>query len=569
MADQRGRLSWPMAPPAPLVGREREQAALGETLDAALASHGALVLIGGEAGIGKTTLAEWLLAAAAAQGALVLVGRCYDLSETPPYGPWQEALARAPGGDAVPPLPDLVGGGGTASQAALFAQIRDTLTALAARQPLVLLLDDLHWADLASLDLLRFLGRLVAAVPLLLLATYRADELTRRHPLYQLLPLLVREARAQRLDLQRLEAGDLRALLRERYGLAPADEDRLVAYLQERSEGNPFFAGELLRALEEGQKLRQGDQSWALDDLAAMDVPPLLRQVLDARLDRLGEETRELLAVAAVIGQAVPVALWQAVAWADEDTLLDTLGRATAAHLLAERPDGQGARFAHALVREALYAGTLPRRRRALHRRIAEALLARPAPDPDAVADHFRRAGDNRAVAWLVRAGERAQLAYAWLTAVERYEAALALLEDAGDDPAQQGWLRYRVARLRRWSTPRQGVAYLDEALRLAEAAGDRALAAAARYSRGLCLSYEAEYGAAISDMAVGADALEALPPGELARLDLGPDAHGVPTATNPRGYLVCILALRAPNKPRHSQRELVQMRAPPRSRNA
>src|SRR4051794_16270350 len=125
----------PVAPPpfstpaSPLVGREREQAALRGALDAALAGHGSLVLIGGEAGIGKTALAEALLAEATDQGALVLVGHCYDLSETPPYGPWAEALARAPAGDSLPARPDLAGDGAT-SQAALFRQVRDYLAAL-------------------------------------------------------------------------------------------------------------------------------------------------------------------------------------------------------------------------------------------------------------------------------------------------------------------------------------------------------------------------------------------------------------------------------------------------------
>src|SRR6478672_5951014 len=119
---------------ASLVGREREQAVLRDALTAALAGRGSLVLIGGEAGIGKTALAEWALAEAAAQGALVLVGRCYDLSETPPYGPWAEALARAPVGDNLPPLPDL-GGVGVDSQAALFGTARAYLAALGTRQP--------------------------------------------------------------------------------------------------------------------------------------------------------------------------------------------------------------------------------------------------------------------------------------------------------------------------------------------------------------------------------------------------------------------------------------------------
>src|SRR5438067_13851591 len=188
-------MTTPAAPPPPddeqaplLVGRERAQALLAKHLASALAGRGSLVLIGGEAGIGKTALAEALSDEATAQGALVLTGRCYDLMETPPYGPWLDLFARyTPTGDLPPPpaafaAPGILGE--VASQVALFAEAHGFVAALAAQRPLVVLLDDLHWADPASLDLLRFLARQIATLPTLLLATYRADELTRRHPLY-------------------------------------------------------------------------------------------------------------------------------------------------------------------------------------------------------------------------------------------------------------------------------------------------------------------------------------------------------------------------------------------------
>ena len=407
--------------PPPLVGRDRERALLSTQLAAALAGEGSLVLIGGEAGIGKTALAEALCVEASERGALVLVGRCYDLTATPPYGPWLEVFARYPAGDDLPPLPPLLARRGrvgeVADQEELFAQAREFLAGVAEQRPLVLLLDDLHWADPASLALLRVVARDLAALSALVLVTYRAEEVGRHHPLYRLLPQLVREARAARLDPRRLAADDLRALVRARYPLPAADEARLVAYLEAHAEGNPFYTGELARALEEAAVLRSAAGGWALGDPVEVRLPTLLRQVIDDRLERLGEAAVALLAVGAVIGQEVPLDLWRGVAGVVEEALLDVIERAAAAQVLDATPTG--ARFRHALIREALYEGVLPARRAGWHRRVGEALAATPRPDPDAVAHHFQGAGDARAAEWLIRAGERAWSSGAGLSAAE------------------------------------------------------------------------------------------------------------------------------------------------------
>jgi predicted ATPase len=218
-----------------IVGREREQAILRQQFAAALGGHGALALVGGEAGIGKTTLTNWLAATAEQHGALVLSGNCYDLTTTPPYGPWLEAFAGyQPPGD-LPPLPVILGNpdalARAESQTQIFADVREFLTTTAHKRPLLVLLEDLHWSDQASLELLRIVARSVAALPALLLVTYRADELTRRHPLNQLLPVLVRESEAARFDLKRLAQPALRELLIELYRPSERDLDRLGAYL--------------------------------------------------------------------------------------------------------------------------------------------------------------------------------------------------------------------------------------------------------------------------------------------------------------------------------------------------
>jgi DNA-binding NarL/FixJ family response regulator len=533
---------------APLVGREREQATLRAALDAALTGRGSLVLIGGEAGIGKTALAEWLCGEAADRGALVLVGRCYDLSETPPYGPWLEVIAQYPAGAPdLPPVPavmtDREALAAVASQAALFDRVIGWFAAVAAVRPLVLLLDDLHWADPASLDLLRLLARRAPALRLLLLVTYRSDELTRRHPLYALLPVLERETRAIRLDLRRWNADAVRAVVADRYALVEGDAARLVAWLVGRAEGNAFFATQLLRALEDERVLLQTPEGWVLGDLGRVGLSTALRQVLDARLARLGDEAQQLLALAAVIGQDVPLALWATVAETDEDGLLDTIERAVEAHLLTEVADGGAMRFAHALIREALYASLLATRRRRVHRRVAEALVATANADADAVAYHFRQAGDARAVAWLVTAGERALRAYAWVTTAARYEAALALLDVGEATAGERGWLLYRLGRMRRFTDLAQALGYYEEAWRLAEEAGDHALAATALCDLGVIRWSLGVWVRGLEDLAAGVEALEALPPAERARLNRLDALSSAADTSARRGTLISGLA--------------------------
>ncbi len=497
-----------------LAGRERELALLREKLAAAKHGRGGLVLIGGEAGIGKTTLAEAMCREATQHGAMILIGRCFDLAETPPYGPWIDLSARYPANLSLPALPPAFAERGTVgavpSQMALFVQVQDFLTALAARQSVVLLLDDLHWADPASLDLLRFLTPTLATLPLLILATYRSDELTRRHPLYQLLPQLARDSAVARLDLSRLTDDAVRILVTQRYGLADGDAARLTAYLQGRAEGNALFVGELLRALEEAGTLRREGEIWRLGDLTTTAVPALLRQVIDGRVARLDGESQRLLSVAAVIGQEVPLAVWATVGEVDEDAMLDVVEQGLVARLLVEVAGDERVRFAHALIREAVYEGIPGIRRRRIHRRAGEVLAETGDPDPDAVAYHFQRAVDDRAAGWLVTAGERAQRAYAWLTAAERYDAALALMGD-GADVGERGWLLLRIAICRRYARPDQVLSYLDEATAAAQAVGDAMLLARTRLYRGLAHNYRGDLRRGIAEMRAGVEALEVL----------------------------------------------------------
>ncbi|MGH9173073.1 MAG: ATP-binding protein, partial [Vicinamibacterales bacterium] len=481
------------ASPVTIVGREREQALLRERLDAALAGRGSLVLVGGEAGIGKTALVEELASDARQQGVLVLAGHCFDLTTTPPFGPWIDASRTyLPAGkepSLEPSLPvslrsDEMTDDGL-SQVARFEQIDHFFAEVSEQQPLVMLLEDLHWADDASLDLLRYIARQTSDRRLLLVATYRDDEPARQRPLYPLLPVLVRESRAARIDLRRLGAAAIRDLVGERYGLDDEDQRRLVAYLERRSEGNPLYIDELLRTLEVEQRLQPGDNGWTLLPVDDAGIPPLLRQVIDNRVARLEPATRAALALASIIGQDVPVVLWSTVSGIADEQIADIIDEAVEAHVLEEMPTGTGLRFSHALVREAIYEILALPRRRVWHRRVAETLAASSSASPDEVAYHFRQAGDDRAVEWFVRAGLRARRSEAWITAADRFAVAAKLLE--GDDTRirERGWLLLLNNFLLRHSNEPRVIGELDEAERIGVAAGDPVLTAYARHVRG------------------------------------------------------------------------------------
>ncbi len=448
-----------------LVGRAAEAARLWAALERAQAGSPAVVVVAGEAGVGKTRLVTELIARVRAQGALALAGGCLDVGEgVVAYAPVAEAL-RSLGGAVDPAelervlggaraelarlVPELGGPDGAGAEAAaeagglvpgrLFELLLGVLHRLAERGPLLLVVEDLHWADQSTRDLVGFLVRNLRAGVMLVL-TYRSDELHRRHPLRPFLAELDRGGRAERLELGRLGRRELGGLLAQILGEpAPAV---LVGEILARSEGNPFFAEELLAA-------RAGGSG---------ELPEALRDLLLARIEALPQATQQVLQVAAVAGRRVDHHLLAAVAAQPPERLVELLREAVAHHVLVVEGGSGGYAFRHALVQEAIYDDLLPVQRPPLHAAYARALAARAegqggagAAELGRLAYHWYAAHDlGRALLASVQAGQAAEAAFAQAEAAGHYERALELWEQAPDaaasSPLDRGALLQRAA---------------------------------------------------------------------------------------------------------------------------
>jgi DNA-binding CsgD family transcriptional regulator len=472
-----------------LVGRAEEWARLSAALERAEAGAPATVVLAGEAGVGKTRLVAELVERVRAAGSVALVGGCLDVGEgVVPYAPLVEGLrslpamvgpaelagmlggARAELSRLVPELatPEASGedaapaGQGSLPPGRLFELVLGVLERLALPGPVLVVAEDLHWADRSTRDLLGFLHRkLRGAVALVL--TYRSDELHRRHPLRPFLAELERGGRAERLELDRLDRRGLTELLAGILG-APAPA-ALVHEILARSEGNPFFAEELLAAHREG-----------------VELPAALRELLLARVEALPEATRQLLGVAAVAGRRVDHGLLAEVAGQPPEALVGPLREALAQHLLVT--DGEGYAFRHALVQEAVYDDLLAVQRVPLHAAYAGALATRVADHPGAaelgrLAHHWVAAQDQpRALLASEQAGQAAEAGFALAEAVGHYERALALWRQAPEAAARSPLDRPALLRRAAQAASLAGetaraVALVEQALAETDAAAD------------------------------------------------------------------------------------------------
>ncbi|HXM56392.1 MAG TPA: AAA family ATPase, partial [Candidatus Dormibacteraeota bacterium] len=458
----------------PFVGREDELAALTADLETALGGSGGVVLLGGEPGIGKTRLVEELAARAAARGALALWGRCWEGEGAPAFWPWVQVVRAyvqasdaaalredmAAGAadiaqlvpavhDRLPGLPEPPASEPDAARFRLFDSLAGFLRAAAARRPLVVVLDDLHYADAPSLALLRFVGGELEPAGPLVVGTYRDTEVDRGHPLMVTLADLARGQRRRRLLLRGLDPREVASFVALVAGVEPSPE--LAAALHVATDGNPFFVTEIVRLLAGQGRI---GLAAAGPGLLEAGLPEGVKAVVAARLGRLSQPCQMMLEVAAVIGREFDLGVLQPASGVDGEEALGLLEEAEAARVVGAVPGALGRwRFAHALVREVLYEGLPAARRVWLHGRAGEALEAVHGADPGPhlaeLAHHFVAAAPGGQVARAVRvatlAGRRALDLLAWEEAADLFERALAALELA-ERPDQRQRCELRLA---------------------------------------------------------------------------------------------------------------------------
>lgn len=440
----------------PLVGRGPEKAELLGKLAAAVTGLGSLVLIAGESGIGKTRLTAEVLAEAQERGVLCLVGHCYEMEGAPPYVPFVEMLEY--GARKVKPAAFRQALGDAASGVSklmpelrrMFADIPDPPDLPPDQQrrflfnahlafvgrcceiaPMLVVVEDLQWADEPTLMLLQHVVSAIRSMPLLIVGTYRDAELSTTRPFAHTLEALLRERRATRIALRRLPVESVEAMITSMGGRTPPP--RLAPVVFEYTEGNPFFVEEVFQHLAEEGKLFDDDGGWRLDlGAGSLDVPESVRLVIGRRLKRLGDATRAVLTTAAIIGRTFSLRLLETI-HPGFDAALDAIEEAERAHLLVAEPPGRDPRyrFAHELIRQTLAESvSLPRRQR-LHASIAHAieyLSASPESLASVLAHHLYQAG---AAADAARTTKYLMIAAAQARAASGFEEALTHLDHA------------------------------------------------------------------------------------------------------------------------------------------
>lgn len=437
-----------------LIGRESELNALTKTLYAAQQGQGHCSLIAGEVGIGKSRLVAELLTRAAAKQFLIVQGRCFEQDISFPYASWIDGLRSFLAPKSVAEVGELLGAYASelvklvpelslalpsirptpllepeAEKHRLFESLARFLASLATVNPLLIVLEDIHWSDEQSLDLLHFFARRIIALPILIVATYRTDELSPR--ISQHLGELNRERGVDEIRLAPLTRQDVEQMVRAIFKSGQSNTAQWLDVLMPLTGGNPFFIEEILKSIQESGALSAPD---------SIHIPRSIQQLVQHRAAQLSEDTQQVLSQAAVLGERFDFGLLRQVAAQDEASLLRILKELIAAQFLVEQSAEQFA-FRHALIRETIYARLLRRERQALHRRIAETMerfwtVTRESHAAELAYHFYQGAVWDQALNYSQRAGEQAHKLFAPREALTHFSRALEAAEMLGSTPA-------------------------------------------------------------------------------------------------------------------------------------
>ncbi len=496
-------------PTSVLVARHGEMHQMLAAIDAVVGGEGRAMLLAGEPGAGKTRLAQEVSLRARNGSFIIGAGRCYEPEQTVPYYPFLDAVSafyaaaaasiRQDAGSRWPYLgillPDEIGipdglGGSEQDEQRVLRAVTSFVAAVAATRPVALLLDDLHWADSASIKLLLHLTRHTRGLPILIVGTYRDTEVSSRHPLEGALRDLRREGLIERIEVRRLSLEGTAALAADAIG-RPKLTDEFVELLHRRTEGNPYFVQQVVRMLVERGDIFCQDGEWTRRAIEEIEVPESVRSVVGQRLAHLGETAQEVLHEASVLGQSFHFDDLLAMGQRSDTEIDDALEESGAAGLTAASDEGEVYTFDHALTRQTLYESLPPRRRRRLHLAAGAALERLPVRERTArvaeIAWHFLHADDvDRAMRYSLEAGDRAEAMFAHSDAERQYRVALELATEESDEPRMAEIPRKLGRTLRLGGRYGEALKYLEQAAERYAQLGDREaeLAAVAEIGR-------------------------------------------------------------------------------------